>query len=119
MRISDWSSDVCSSDLDFLGGLVALHQRQLHRFVEIGGQRQEARPQLRLTRAELVDVEEIRYHGAARYRFAGNPVMVGIRRNGSAVDALSDSKSVHLRRECGKRGTSIVRRTRPISRRDR
>src|SRR3546814_4991122 len=48
------------AEQDFLGGLVALHQRQLHRFVEIGGQRQEARPQLRLPRAELLDVEQFR-----------------------------------------------------------
>src|SRR3546814_10459735 len=54
------------AEQDFLGGLVALHQRQLHRFVEIGGQRQEARPQLRLPRAELLDAEQFRYHGAAR-----------------------------------------------------
>src|SRR3546814_16508467 len=73
MRISDWSSDVCSSDL------------------------QEARPQLRLPRAELLDVEQFRDDGAARYRFAGNAVMVGIRRDAAQLDALRDEKVDHLR----------------------
>src|SRR3546814_11720396 len=123
MRISDWSSDVCSSDLatvvddqlldrrlqtnldtgfqcgmqhlplqrlacgrallaaqlvlertaedaeqDYLGGLVALHQRQLHRFVEMSGQRQEAPRQLHLTRDELHYVEQYRITVAARAR---------------------------------------------------
>src|SRR3546814_20765394 len=90
MRISDWSSDVCSSDL------------------------QEARPQLRLPRAELLDVEQFRYHGAARYRFAGNAVMVGIRRDAAQLDALRDEKVDHLRRGVDERDATFAPRTRPV-----
>src|SRR3546814_3699263 len=90
MRISDWSSDVCSSDL------------------------QEARPQLRLPRAELLDVEQFRDDGAARYRFAGNAVMVGIRRDAAQLDALRDEKVDHLRRGADERDATFATRTRHV-----
>src|SRR3546814_5958880 len=53
MRISDWSSDVCSSDLD-------LEQRQMLRLGSFGGNAEFAATQLRIPfLAQLLDVEDL------------------------------------------------------------
>src|SRR3546814_8744389 len=57
MRISDWSSDVCSSDLGGLGGGVDAGERLVHE-VQVGflGQRPGQEHPLLLSAGELADL---------------------------------------------------------------
>src|SRR3546814_10087466 len=63
MRISDWSSDVCSSDLEVLGGSDLAHAPLVHQYQPVGdrqrlllvvGDEDRGQPEALLERAYLV-----------------------------------------------------------------
>src|SRR3546814_4471240 len=55
MRISDWSSDVCSSDLDFLGTLIDEEDDQIDLGVVVGDRFGDVLQQHRLAGARRCD----------------------------------------------------------------
>src|SRR3546814_9242085 len=77
MRISDWSSDVCSSDLDHLDRLEPFHRAQ-HRELNVGGER--SRNPIR------IDEEAVEPLGFEKHLM---PVAVG-----EAVDLVLDRRAV-------------------------
>src|SRR3546814_1285902 len=80
MRISDWSSDVCSSDLLVLGARREARREQHPRRVEVGQRREHV---LELTQRHALQPEALG-HQRAQQRL----VRVGLDREIAAVDRL-------------------------------
>src|SRR3546814_8058836 len=88
MRISDWSSDVCSSDLQHVGGGYALvHEARLrpHVLGEVGEEGDDVVPGLALDLVDALDLE-----GAALPhrlgRLLGDDAELGLRVAGMRLD---------------------------------
>src|SRR3546814_4559840 len=74
MRISDWSSDVCSSDLGLIGGHVALHLQSLGHDVTIAA-RKPAQPGSALAALPIVIGDYVE-DGFTREQLAGFDALV-------------------------------------------
>src|SRR3546814_15365369 len=103
MRISDWSSDVCSSDLPGTGGRPSTVLRQLHRRLETAAheRHRRAQPDQRSQRhleAELQGFDDDRQPDGRKHPDPGqgHPAATVLHKRKSDVEGTSVSVGVDL-----------------------
>src|SRR3546814_20558967 len=91
MRISDWSSDVCSSDLTRSAPAVAWLCSALCRSLWAGGANSRANP---------CDADDVSRERPRLYSFADQIMSSDLRDEERCIQSSTDRKSVVLGKEC-------------------